>query len=187
MFRCSLVTLFSGLALTCASGPLAAATLDGTKQIVLHTKDGAKIPIGRVTFHPQADGGATYDLDVDYARFKTFFLSMRDFKCLEGPEILCYVPYPYAHPHVVHAGDFSWLEHDLLFFFKNPNDYGAKLTNGLYYALHASPTGLTGTPQAIDLDKIAAPPDDPNKPPFAPEDRDDIPDGSRWGAALEIR
>jgi hypothetical protein len=41
-----------------------------------------------------------------------------------------------------------------------PNDYGAAMENGIFYDLKETDTGLVGTPQAIDLNKIAAPPAD---------------------------
>lgn len=157
----------------------------GTRHIVAHTKDGKDIAIGTVTFTPQGEK-TTYRLDMDMTPFKEFFLSMRPFKCLEGPDIWCYVPYPYEHPHVVTATDYAWLEHDLLFFWKTPDSYGAKMNNGLIYALTPSGKALVGKPQAINLDKIASPPDDRKTPPYVAADRDDISDGSRWIESLRI-
>ena len=67
---------------------------------------------------------------------------MREFKCIEGPEILCHVPYPYPNAGVVTAADLSWLEHSLLFFYKRPADYGAKMAHGLVYTLTMTPDGF---------------------------------------------
>ena len=39
--------------------------------------------------------------------------------------------------------------------------------------------GLIGTPQAIDLNLISAPPDKPGVPPYRPALRDDLPAGAR--------
>ena len=171
----------------CIAGPIQACAFDlqGTKHVVAHTMDGKDIAIGTVTFTPQGDK-ATYQLDMDMSRFKEFFLSMRPFKCLEGPDIWCYVPYPYAHPHIVSATDYAWLEHDLLFFWKTPQSYGAKMNNGLIYALAATDKALVGKPQAISLDRIASPPDDLETPPYQAADRDDIEAGSRWIESLRI-
>lgn len=166
--------------------PAFAFDFKGDKTIVLHTRDGKDIAIGTVAFTPQSDGSATYRLAVDTSKMKTFFLSMRDFKCEEGPDIQCFVAYPYKHPAVVKPSDLSWLEHDLLFFWKAPNDYGAKLQNGIYYALKPTDRALIGTPQAIDLNAIAAPPDDLKTPPYGPGDRDDYAQGSRWVESLRI-
>jgi hypothetical protein len=46
--------------------------------------------------------------------------------------------------------------------------------------------GLTGRPQAIDLNLISAPPDNPEVPPFSPALRDDIAPGMRWVESLTI-
>ena len=87
----------------------------------------------------------------------------------------------------VRAGDFTWLEHALLFLYKAPADYGAKLSNGLYYALEKTEDGLVGRPMAVDLNDIAAPPQDPSVPPFDQAARADIVPGARWIEALVIR
>ena len=112
---------------------------------------------------------------------------MKEFKCLEGAgEVLCHVPYPYAQPGTVTPTDLAWLEHSLLFLFKLPNEFGAKLWNGLYFQLQMTDEGLVGTPQAIDLNLISAPPADLTKPPYRPALRDDIAPGARWAARLTI-
>ena len=174
-------------ALFCAVSPIPTYAFDlaGTKHVVAHTKDGKDIAIGTVTFTPQGDK-TTYALDMDMKPFKEFFLSMRPFKGLEGSDIWCYVPYPYDHPHTISAKDYGWLEHDLLFFWKTPESYGAKMNNGLIYALAPTATALVGKPQAVSLDKIASPSDDTKTPPYQAADRDDIQDGSRWIESLRI-
>lgn len=160
--------------------------LDGTKRIAVRTRDGETIPIGTVTFRPQGDR-IGFALDLDHSQFKDFFLSMREFKCLEGAEIHCHVPYPYPNPRSVTPGDLSWLEHSLMFLFNLRTDFGAKLTNGLYYAMRVTDEGIVGTPQAIDLNAIAAPPKDASVVPFTPEERSEVTPGSRWIEALTIR
>ncbi len=87
----------------------------------------------------------------------------------------------------VRAGDFAWLEHHLLFLYKQPRDFGAKLWNGVYYRLVQDAQGLMGLPQAVDLNLISAPPDDLTTPPYGREQRDDLTDGARWIARLLIR
>ena len=84
------------------------------------------------------------------------------------------------------AGDLAWLEHSLLFMFKTPRDFGAKLWNGVYFKLRLAATGLEGSPQAIDLNHICAPPDRPELPPYRPALRDDIAPGARWFGRLSI-
>lgn len=96
----------------------------GTKRIELRTRDGDIIPVGSVTFKPDGQG-SRFKLALDLIDFRDHFLSMRDFKCVEGPELQCYVPYPYKNPTTVTRADLSWLEHSLIFFFKAPTDYGS--------------------------------------------------------------
>jgi len=96
------------------------------------------------------------------------------------------VPYPYAQPRTVTSKDLAWLEHDLLFLYKLPNEFGAKLWNGLYFRFETTEQGLLGRPQAIDLNRISAPPERLDVPPFRPALRDDIAPGTRWIESLTI-
>jgi hypothetical protein len=89
------------------------------------------------------------------------------------------VPYPYANPGTVTRADLSWLEHSLLFFYKPPSEFGAKLWTGAYFELQATESGLTGQPKAIDLNLIAAPAKNPALPPFHAALRDDMPANAR--------
>jgi hypothetical protein len=43
-----------------------------------------------------------------------------------------------------------------------------------------------GTPQAVDLNRIGAPPDNPNEPPYGPMDREAFSPGARWVQQLRI-
>jgi len=178
--------LFCAAVFLGAVGPAHAWEMVGTKQLELRTRDGTSIPIGTVTFTPGPDA-TRFAVTLDRAKFKDFFLSMREFKCVEGPEVQCHVPYPYANLGTVRPGDYAWLEHALVFLYKAPADYGAKLSNGLYYVLQATDDGLVGTPMAVDLNDIAAPPQHPSVPPFDQAARADIIPGTRWIDALIIR
>jgi hypothetical protein len=181
------------MALLVAVAPAMAAAWDftGTKQIVAVTRDGERLPLGRVSFEPRGEGQATFRVVMDTPRFTDHFLSMREFKCLEGPrELVCHVPYPHAQPGVIGTagkpGDLAWLEHNLMFFFKAPADFGARLWNGLYFQLSRSEQGLVGTPQSIDLNRIGAPPARADQAPFGPALRDPVPAGVRWIESLRI-
>ena len=196
-FRLAVASVLAASALA-TPGAAAAWEMSGTKQITLRTKAGETIPIGTVTFASRADetsdgqaegtpGGTRFAVDLDLKPFRDFFLSMREFKCLEGPELQCYVPYPYATPKTADAKNLAWLEHSLIFFYKAPADYGAKLANGLYYAMTIGEDGIVGTPQSIDLNAIAAPPDDLSIPPFGEPERSEVTPGSRWIESLRIR
>jgi hypothetical protein len=169
--------------------PWAAAwELDGTKTLSMLTRDQQLIPIGTVEFAPLKNSAAGFTLRMDSQRFTDHFLSMKEFKCLEGgDEVLCHVPYPYRTPGVISKRDYAWLEHNLLFLYKQPRDFGAKLWNGLYFRLEADGEGLVGYPQAVDLNLISAPPDDLTIPPYDKSQRDDVAKGAHWIERLVIR
>jgi hypothetical protein len=170
-----------------AAALAAAGPLDGTKRVQLHARDGGSVEIGQVVFTPRADGRSTFALKIDTSRFTDHFLSMREFKCLPGQgEILCVVPYPYANPSHVAAHDLAWLEHALLFMFKKPGDFGAQLWNGVVFKLAAEGDKLVGVPQAIDLNRISAPPARAEVPPYGPAQRDEMPAAARWYGRLTI-
>lgn len=178
---CSL--LFS---LTALPGQAQAFEFSGSKKIALHSRDGQAVVIGEITFQP-ASSATGFTLNLDHRKLKDFFLSMKEFKCVESAaEVFCHVPYPYANPRTVSAGDLAWLEHALLFFFKTPQDFGAKLWNGIYFKLQVTPNGLVGTPQAIDLNMIGAPPADLTVPPYGPGERSEIEPARRWFNQLTI-
>lgn len=172
--------------LTLLNLPAKAWEMTGSKTILLHGRDGQAVPVGTVNFEPKGDK-ITFSVKMDPALLKNYFLSMREFKCIEGAgEILCHVPYPYASPATVSASDFAWLEHSLLFLFNRPKDFGAKLWNGLYYRLKLTDQGLVGLPEAIDLNQISTPHADLSVPPYGPDERSEIAPDTRWFNKLTI-
>ncbi|MBL8447351.1 MAG: hypothetical protein JNJ44_08075 [Zoogloeaceae bacterium] len=177
------------LLLALALGPWSAAAaweMAGTKTVFVHTRDGQKQRIGTVSFTPAAGDRVAFKVALETERFTDYFLSMREFKCLNGgEEVVCHIPYPHRQPGSIAAQDLTWLEHNLLFFFKQPSDFGAKLWNGIYFQLEAGPAGLVGKPRAIDLNMIGAPPAD-DLPPYSPALRDDMPLTQRWIQSLSI-
>lgn len=180
-----LASLFCGLVAITLATPAMAWELSGSKLVKVHTRDGQSIAIGHVDFTPEGEQ-SSFKLHLDHAKLKDFFLSMKEFKCLEGEEIHCHVPYPYANPGTVSRNDLRWLEHSLLFLYKQPKDFGARLWNGLYYQMVLTEKGIVGTPQAVDLVQIGAPPADTSIPPYGPGDRSEIPRDSRWIRSLTI-
>jgi hypothetical protein len=161
--------------------------LQGQKKIVLHARDGASVVIGTVDFTPAAAGRTAFKITLDHHKTVDHFLSMREFKCVPGQgEILCHVPYPYAQPGTVTATDLAWLEHALLFMFKTPSEFGAKLWNGIYFQLQATDKALVGTAQAVDLNQIGSPPAWLDVPPYPKAKRDEIREGARWFGRLTI-
>lgn len=182
--------LATGLATTALlmTAPASAAwALNGSKQLALHTRDGQTLPIGRVEFQPDGHGGARFELKFDPARFQEHFLSMRAFKCVDSAdEIVCHVPYPYPSPQTVTAKDLRWLESHLIFLYKTPSEFGAKLWNGLYFRMQLGEHGIVGEVETVDLNEISAPPDHPDEPPYPPERRGEVTPGSRWIERLTI-
>lgn len=173
--------------LTAVPPTVGAWEMVGTRTLTLHARNGDLVKLGTVQFTPQADGRTRFAVTAATENFKDFFLSMKEFKCLEGMgEIFCHVPYPYAQPSTIDATDYAWLEHSLMFMFKTPAEFGAKLWNGIYFQLRLTDQGLEGKPQAIDLNQISAPPDRPDVPPYRPALRDDIPPNARWFNRLTI-
>ena len=160
----------------------------GEKALIAETRDNARTRIGSVTFSAPADGGLTrFVVRIDPKVMQDHFLSMREFKCLPATqEITCFVPYPHPQPGTVSPDRLQWLEHSLMFFFKQPADFGAKLWNGIIFQFSVTPTALVGTPQAVDLNQIAAPPEPADRLPFGEFDRDPFPAGVRWVKALRI-
>jgi hypothetical protein len=161
--------------------------MSGEKTIYVHPREGQALRLGSVHFRPAADGKIAFALDLDHKLLKDYFLSMKEFKCLEGgPEIQCHVPYPHANPAAVTKTDLAWLEHALLFLFKMRDEFGAKLWNGIYYKMTLTDRGIVGTPEAIDLNFIGAPPDDTITPPYGPGERSPIAANARWFGRLTI-
>ncbi|MBQ0957917.1 hypothetical protein KAK06_02995 [Ideonella sp. 4Y11] len=174
--------------LLCAATSAAGAfDYSGTKTLLAITGDGQRTPIGTITFTPASGDTRQFSIRWRHEAFTDHFLSMREFKCLPGgPEISCQVPYPYAQPGTVAPGQLAWLEHSLLFLHKSPAEFGAKLWNGLYFALREQGNTLVGTPQAVDLNAIGAPPTRLDVPPFGPAQRHEVPAGARWLRQLVI-
>lgn len=171
-----------------APWPLWAFDFQGDKALIAVTGDGAQTRIGTVQFTAQPGGApARLAVRIDPKVMQDHFLSMREFKCLPAPqEITCFVPYPHPQPGTASADQLAWLEHNLLFFFKQPADFGAKLWNGIIFRFAVTPNALIGTPQAVDLNRIGVPPDNPQEPPYGRFDRDDFPAGARWVRELRI-
>jgi hypothetical protein len=178
-----LTTVLAMTACVCPIAALAAGPLEGKKDVVLNTRDGQTMMIGTVSFTPKGDRTG-FDLQLDPSKFQQFFLSMKEFKCVEGAEIFCHVPY--TDPDTVTATDLSWLEHRLIFFFKQPADYGAKLTNGIIYTMKINDGSIVGTPQGIDLNAIAAPPSDLTVAPYPASERYNVEPGARWIQSITI-
>ena len=160
-----------------------AARGNDTRMIRLHPAGSDPIEVGTLTL--QADGG--YRVDWDDSKFGDFFLSMRPFKCLEGPEKLwCRVGYPYDIKRDLSTGDLTDLEYDLLFVWKNANDYGINMWNGIYYELEPSEAGFEGALYEFDMDTLAAPPEDGSLRPITEDILDEGDPDSHWLPRITI-
>ena len=161
--------------------------LPGQHQVSLEARDGSRTKIALLEVTASGDGALHFTLTLDPKHLTDFFLSMREFKCLTGEaQVQCYVRYPYPNPATISEQDLRWLEHALLFLYKDPSEFGAKLGNGLYYPLHLTERGLEGQASSIDLNAISAPPDDPGIPPYGPAERVEIEAGEIWFGTLLI-
>jgi hypothetical protein len=187
LLACATVGLAHTRAHANANTDAAPWEMKGVKTITVSAGDGQRIQIGTVNFEPGADGLTHFKIKLDHDKFTDYFLSMREFKCLGGSgEIACHVPYPYAQPGTVSETEYAWLEHSLMFMYKLPSEFGAKLWNGLYFQFTKTDNGLVGKLQAVDLNQIGAPPAKLNVPPFRRALRDEVPQGSRWIKAISI-
>jgi hypothetical protein len=145
------------LSLMFISSPLMATD---SMDIVLHPSQGEAITIGQLQL-TQDQVGFLAKVELADERFSDQFLSMRPFKCLEGDsEWYCYLPYPYENPRTITPDDLTDLEYDLLFIRKTPTEYGINPWNGVYYKLRWEDEAIVGDLHEVDMDILAAPPDD---------------------------
>lgn len=171
-----------------AAPAVAAFEFAGTKTVSVVTADGSELLLGEIDFAPSANGNTEFKLNLDIHKFTDYFLSMKEFKCIPADaEVTCHVPYPYKSPTTVSAENLVWLEHRLMFLFKKPKEFGAKLWNGIYFELQEQDDILVGTPKAIDLNDISAPPEDLNTPPYTGLNTHDMPIKERWVQQLKIQ
>ncbi|MEH6814594.1 MAG: hypothetical protein V7677_18820, partial [Motiliproteus sp.] len=186
---------FSAMAISCllsffilVEGFAASDILSGKRDIILLDKKGEAITIGQILFSPLPNSKlADFEVHLDHHKFTDHFLSMKEMKCLEGPELWCRIPYPYANSRQVSVNDLRWLEHDLLFLFKRNKEFGANFWNGIYYRLQITDQGIDGEANAVDLNFLASPPDDLTTPPIGEGELDESDNDKRWLPVLQIR
>lgn len=166
--------------------PAMAWDLAGSHAVELVRQDGSTVTLGDIEFKPAGERiGFTFK--PEHKAYQDYFLSMKEFKCITGrDEVFCHVPYPYPNPKSVTADDLAWLEHAFLFLHKNPAEFGARLWNGVIYKMSVTDEGIVGSPQAVDLNVISAPPTTP-EPPYGIGERSDVDPSSREFGQLRIR
>jgi hypothetical protein len=159
----------------------------GTKQINLLDNKGKKLAIGSIIFSTK-NNRINYEINLEHKLFKDYFLSMKEMKCLEGPELWCHLAYPYNNPRKITQTDLTWLSHDFLFMYKKSSEFGANFYNGIYYDFTLeSGSRLIGTAMALDLNLLASPPEDITTPPITIHDIDEIELTNRWLPTIEIQ
>lgn len=139
---------------------IAAEIQDGQKEINLVTSEGEKLLIGKISFE-KSDDKLSYKISWQEDVFTNEFLSMRPFKCIHhDKQMVCHLIYPYEKQGYITSTDFMDLEYDLLFLHKSATEYGINAWNGLYYKLSQTNKGFTGQLMEVDLNVLAAPPED---------------------------
>jgi hypothetical protein len=157
----------------------------GQKTITLASASD-RVEIGTAEF---AGEGKTRQISIKLheALFKDHFLSMRPFKCLEGPKFYCHLPYPYEWKGEVSETDLADLEYALLFVQKEPTAYGINLWHGIYYKLDLEAGGrITGKLHEVDMDILASPPKAGQLRPISHTDISATPAASQWLPELVI-
>ena len=155
---------------------LAGATWGETRSVYLEDVDRARIKIAELNI--EADG--IYQVSMAEAAFEDHFLSMRPFKCLEGPtKNWCYVPYPYEIRRNV-SEDLTDLEYDFLFVWKGATEYGINMWNGVYYKISEENGQWIGILHEMDMDALSAPPPAGELRPLTEKDLHPSDPDSHW-------
>jgi hypothetical protein len=149
--------------------------------VVISDKQGNAINIGHAALSTQSVA-----FEKDESVFKDFFLSMKEMKCLEGPEIWCHIPYPYEKQGITEENKAQWLSHELLFMYKRPDQFGAQLWQGVYFDLTADENGYVGLAYGVDLNELASPPKDLSEPPLRLLDMEELEIDERWLPHLRL-
>ena len=152
------------------------ACLAETQTVFLEAGDGQRIEVATL----DVAGDGTYTVNMSETSFTDHFLSMRPFKCLEGPvKNWCHVPYPYEIRRDL-SDDITDLEYDFLFVWKGATDYGINMWNGVYYRIEADGAGMKGILHEMDMDVLSAPPAPGELRPLAPKDIHESDADSHW-------
>ena len=167
------------LAVASATG-VHAQDWDGWR-VTLETADGEVVEIATLSGE-----GAGYDVEMANTSFSDHFLSMRPFRCIEGPEkTWCHVPYPYEIARDTSA-ELTDLEYDFLFVWKGKGDYGINMWNGVYYVLEEAGGSYLGRMHEMDMDILAVPPPAGELRPIGEFDLEPADPDSHWLPTLRI-
>lgn len=173
--------LFLWLPLVAHGDPFA-----GQRDVVLLDQAGTRHIVAKIEFENMPDS-YSYKLAWNEEAFSDHFLSMRPFRCLEGVKKLwCRVPYPYENRREITPESLTDLEYDLLFVWKGATDYGINLWNGVYYRLTITGDRLLGSMHEMDMNLLAAPPEQGNLRPIKTQDLHEAEADSHWLPELVI-
>lgn len=152
-----------------------------SRRVFLEATDGARIEVATLF----VDEGL-YTLDWNAPAFSDHFLSMRPFRCIDGPDkTWCHVPYPYAIRRDIGA-DLTDLEYDFLFVWKGRGEYGIDMWNGVYYVIEATGDGYVGQMHEMNMDILAVPPEPGEMRPIGRQDLEPADPEGHWLPRLVI-
>lgn len=155
--------------------------------INLINKDGTPLKIGTIKL-TQSDEGKTFKINWQEDKFSEHFLSMRPFKCIEGDQMLCHLPYPYKTRGLITKDNLMDLEYAFLFIHKGEGEYGINFWNGVYYRLQPSPDGgFKGEVWETDMNELASPPEQEYGRPIGNDDLVRGAEGKHRFPTLEIK
>ena len=178
------------LAIAAAAGgggpPALAQIPTGEKDVLLVARDGETLDIGTLSISGEA-GGHRFRFVMDEARFSDQFLSMRPFKCIDGKPMYCHLAYPYEIRSRVNADDLTDLSYTFLFITKTASEYGIDPYNGRFYRFEERDGELVGKVYAVDLNILAAPPEDGSLRPISDEHLDPLESESERFPSIRIR
>ena len=162
-----------------------AADIVGQHDVTFYTADREPLVIATITF-TAAEQGYDFTIAMREELFENHFLSMRPFRCIEGQQMLCHVPYPYEKTRHIHTDDLADLEYEFLFIEKTPKEHGINPWNGRYYKMQWDETGITGALHVMDLNIISSPPEDGNRRPIEYDMMDEVEAETHWLPKVEI-
>jgi hypothetical protein len=164
------------------------APRQGTHDIVLSNASGERYTIGKIIFTDAGSGKTAFKINLA-TNMEDFFLDMRPFLCLTGPEKrLCLFPVQ-NEPALISPDDMVPLEYALMFMRTKAKDLHVNPFYGLYYKMQWTDKGITGKVFEVDMAPFIAPdivPIERRKRPLQPQDFYEADLKSQWLPQLSI-
>ncbi|HWS12787.1 MAG TPA: hypothetical protein VN279_08320 [Rhodocyclaceae bacterium] len=165
-----------------------AAEFSGVKAIRLANPAGEAHEIGKVTFTPLGNGRSAFRITLDPS-LQEYFLAMRPFLCLTGPQQrLCHFGVE-REPPEVSASDLVPLEYALMFMRTAPTSLHVNPFNGVIYKMQIKGQRIEGRLYELDMDPFITPdsvPVERRKRPVAESDLIPADPASHWLPLLVI-